>query len=198
MSREITLAKHKRTMQHLTYGIEQPRDLLMKLEWDADKLNTSPHPYDGFNFVLTAAVLAEWIQKFYSSELAPEPFSAPSKEHKAWLLPISSSQWISDTSYLPNPHCDFRHHIANALAICTHTANASKHFHWQDRGDIGSIGEAPPISSYYQYFFTSTAQDVYLDFQGENYGLQQIKGILLQFYTGLIDYLDGLRIQSKS
>ena len=191
------MTKQKRTMQQLSYGIERPHDLLVKLRWDADKLNASPHPYDVFNFVLTAAVLAEWIQKFYLSEFVPEPFSAPTKERKDWLLPNGSSQWIVDTRCLPNRHCDFRRHIANALSICTHTANASKHFHWQDRGDINAIGENPPISDYYQYFFTSTAPDLYLDFQGENYGLQQIKGILLQFYTGLIEYLDGLRAQGQ-
>jgi len=37
------------------------------------------------------------------------------------------------------------------------------------------------------------ASDLYLDFQGENYGLQQIKGILLQFYAGLIEYLDEVQ-----
>ena len=192
------MAKLKRTMQHFSYGIERPHDLFLKLKWDADKLNTSPHPYDVFNFVLTASTLAEWIQKFYSSETAPEPFSAPTTECKNWLLPNSSPQWIGDTSCLPNPYLDFSHHIENALSICIHTANASKHFHWHDRGNITAIGEDPPIRGFYQWCYTSTAPDLYLDFQGENYGLQQIKGILLQFYAGLIEYLDGVSLLAQA
>ena len=187
------MTKQQRTMEKLSYGIERPYDLLAKLRWDADKLTESPHPYDVFNFILSAAVLAEWIQKFYSSDSVPEPFSAPKNKRKVWLLPSMSEQWISDTSCLPNRHCDFKRHITNTLSICAHTANASKHFHWKDSGDITAIGETPPISNWYQYFFTSRAPDLYLDFQGENYGLQQIKGILIQFYTGLIEYLESER-----
>ena len=92
------MTQQQRTMEQLSYGIERPSDLLAKLRWDADKLTESPHPYDVFNFVLTAAVLAEWIQKFYSSDSAPEPFSAPNKERKVWLLPSMSPLWIGDTS----------------------------------------------------------------------------------------------------
>lgn len=180
-------------MEQLSYGIERPLDLLEKLKWDANKLTDSPHPYDVFNFILTASVLSEWIQKFYSSNSAPESFSAPNKERNTWLLPEHSSKWIIDTSCLPNPHCEPKRHISNALSICTHTANASKHFYWADRGDITAIGSDPPIGDWYQWFFTSTAPDLYLDFQGENNGLRQIKGILMQFYAGLIEYLDGLR-----
>jgi hypothetical protein len=140
----------KRTMKQFSYRIERPSDLLVKLRWDAEKLTESPHPYDVFNFVLTAAVLAEWIQKFYCSESAPEPFAVPKKERKSWLLPEMSPQWISDTTCLPNRHCDFRRHISNALAICTHTANASKHFHWNDRGEVQAIGADPPIGNWYR------------------------------------------------
>lgn len=187
----------KRTMKQLSYGIDNPQDLLAKLKWDADKLTESPHPYDIFNFVLTAAVLAEWIQKFYFSESAPEPFSAPTNKRQTWLLPERSPQWIIDSSCLPNPHSDVRRHISNALSICSHTANATKHFHWHDRGNITAIDEDPPIGDWYQYFFTSTAADLYLEYQGENYGLQQIKGILLQFYKGVIKYLDELQMQCR-
>lgn len=180
----------KRTMKHFSYGISKPSDLLAKLNWDAEKLTQSPHPYDVFNFILTAAVLAEWIQQFYRSGSAPEPFTAPKKAGSSWRLPEMSRQWISDTACLPNRHCDVRRHISNALSICTHTANASKHFHWKDHGHLQAIGTNPPIGNWYQFYFTSRMPDLYLDFQGENYGLQQIKGILLQFYAGLIAYLD--------
>lgn len=187
------MAKQKRTMQQLSYGIERPSDLLAKLKWDADKLTEKPHPYDVFNFVLTAAILAEWIQRFYASNSAPQPFSAPTGGRKEWLIPETAAEWIHDHSCLPNRYCDYRRHITNVLSICAHTANATKHFHWHDGGDITAIGDDPPIEDWYQYFFTSTAPDLYLDFQGEHYGLQQIKGILLQFFTGLVAYLDKTR-----
>ncbi|OQW43068.1 MAG: hypothetical protein A4S08_10245 [Proteobacteria bacterium SG_bin4] len=181
----------KRTMQHLSYGIERPCDLLKKLEWEADKLRNKPHAYDVFNFMLTAAVLAEWIQKFYSSDSVPDPFAEPKKGQCNWLIPSKAVHWINDTSCLPNPYLDVRYHIENALSICSHTANASKHFHWKDGRSITRIEEEPQIGDYYQYFFTSTAPDLYLEFEGDYYGLQQIKGILLQFYTGLIHYLEN-------
>lgn len=190
------MTKQKRNMERLSYGIRKPSDLLKKLRWNADKLTRSPHPYDIFDFMLTAAVLAEWIEQFYSAQSVMKQFSAPGRSCKAWILPDISSQWIDNTSCLPNPHCDLKRHIANALSICIHTANASKHFHWKDHGDITSIGHDPPIGGWYQWFFTSTVPDLYIEFQGENYGLQQIKDILLQFYTGLIEYFDGLYAES--
>lgn len=185
------MSNSKRTMAQFSYGIKRPADLLAKLKQDGEKLTTSPHPYDVFNFIVTAAVLAEWIQKFYCSSSVPKSFSAPGKECKTWLLPEVSPQWITDTTCLPNRGCDFKRHISNVLSICMHTANASKHFHWQDQGEIKAIGSSPPIRNYSQWFFTSTVPDLYLDFEGENYGLQQIKNILLQFYAGLIEYFEG-------
>jgi hypothetical protein len=179
-------------MGHLSYGISHPRELFAKLRWEGDRLTPSPHAYDVFNFILTAAVLAEWLQIFYRAASAPEHFSAPTNERKTWLLPRMTQQWISDVSCVPNPHDGIERHVENVLSICLQTANASKHFRWTDRGDIRSIGETPPINSFYSYFFTSTEPDLYLEFQGENYGLQQIKGILLQFYAGQISYLEVL------
>ncbi len=193
------MSRVKRTMEQLSYGLEQPRDLLEKLKWEADKLGELPHAYDVFNFIVTAAVLAEWIQQAYSSNLDSDPFAAPAKTKKKgqnisqenWLIPSKAVHWINDTSCLPNPYLDVRYHIENALSICSHTANASKHFHWKDGHSITRIEEGPQIGDYYQYFFTSTAPDLYLEFEGDYYGLQQIKGILLQFYTGLIHYLEN-------
>lgn len=182
-------------MNQLSYGIERPYDLLLKLNNDADKLSSPPHPYDVFNFILTAAVLAEWIQQFYLSAFAPEPFAAPKKKCERWRLSSISPQWITDKSCLPNPDNGVQRHIENALSICLYTANASKHFRWADQGHISAIGQDPEINDHYSWFFTSTAPDLYLNFKGENYGLQQIKGILLQFYAGQIAYLDNLQTQ---
>lgn len=187
----------KRTMQHLSYGMQHPLDLLSKLKLDAEKLTRTPHPYEVFNFVVTAAVLAEWIQKFYVSESAPEPFASPNKKRNTWLIPRISPQWIKNRDCIPNREGNVERDIANALSICAHTANATKHFHWNDQGAVSAIGETPPIGDWYQYFFTSTAPDLYVCIYGENYGLQQVKDILLQFYAGLIEYLDEIEGQSS-
>lgn len=178
-------------MQQLSYGITKPKDLLAKLQLDAKHLGNTPDPYHVFNFVVTASVLADWTQKFYKSEPI---FAAPSKKNKnkKWLLPDASLKWITDTSCLPNPYRDHRLHIANALSICCHVANASKHFHWKDYGEVNAIGQKPQIRDFNQYCFTSLTPDLYVEFQGENYGIQQIKGILLQFFPALLDYMDNL------
>ncbi len=148
--------KQKRTMERFSYGLEHPSDLLSKLNWDAEKLTSSPHPYDIFNFMLTAAVLAEWIEQFYLSASTPEPFAVPIKT-RGWLIPNIAPQWITDITCLPNPHNGILRHIESSLSICRHTANASKHFHWNDGGTISAIGKDPQIRDWYSYLFTSTA-----------------------------------------
>lgn len=72
------MATSKRTMRNLSYGIRHPLELFSKLIKDSDKINESTYPYnlhDVFNFLVTSAVLAEWIQQFYSSKNSPDPFS---------------------------------------------------------------------------------------------------------------------------
>lgn len=188
---ELSMPRAKKTMRKLSYGIQQPSELFEKLKWDAEKLTPSPHPYDVFNFILTSATLAEWIQKYYVTDSGIGIFFKPKSGSEHWELPSLSSQWIYDASCLPNKLSDNRRHISNALSICSHVANASKHFHWNDGGEIESIGENPSICNWYQYFFTSVDSDLYFEFKGENYGLQQIRGILIQFYAGLITYLES-------
>lgn len=188
----------KKTMEQISYGIEKPSDLLSKLKKDADRLTRSPDPHDVFNFIVTAAVLADWIQQFYRSAKIREIFKVPKNNKDKWLLPSMSPAWIINTECLPNKHCDFRRHIENALSICWYTANASKHFHWYDGGQVTTIGEDPSIRSWYQYFFTSRKPDLYIEFNGENYGLQQISGILLQFFSGIIEYFDGIQMLDEN
>ena len=180
----------QKTVQTLSYGLTKPRELLAKLESDGEKLGSNPHPYDVFNFFVTASVLAEWTQKYYQTREAADPFRSPSKDEEVWQLPSLSEQWISDTSCVPNPASGVDWHIRNVLSICAHTANASKHFRWADKGHVESIASEPPIADWYQYFFTSKAPDLYVTFRGENYGMQQIKGILLQFYDGILAHLE--------
>ncbi len=179
---------NNRTMSTLSYGIKEPADLLKKLEFDAEKIVGIPHPYDIFNFITTAAIFAEWIETFYKTSNLQNGFSSPTKKNRKWTLPSESESWIVDISYIPNIYTGVEHHIKNCLSICCHTANATKHFHWKDSGSVTAIGEDPPIDDYDQYFHTSVDEDIYLDMDGENYGLQQIRGILLQFYKGLLHH----------
>ena len=178
-----------RTMRVLSYGIFSPHDLLEKLRLDGAKLIDIPAPYDIFNFIVIAAVLAEWVENYYRTSKKAGEFATPTR-HRDWIIPSISDEWIVDTSHLPNIDSGIQRSIKNCLSICAHTANASKHFYWKDSGAVTSVSEDPPIKDYYQYFFTSTEQDVYVEFEGENYGIKQIKGVLLQFYACLIDYFE--------
>lgn len=184
------MSDRNKTLNKLSYGLANPLDLYEKLKADAVKLGSESHPYDIFNFVVTAAVLAEWIQKYYKTASFPESFRSPSKSSEDWTIPSRAASWIKDTSCLPNP-ADAEREIKNALALCAHTANASKHFHWADKGHVQAISACPPISGWYQHLFTSRDPDIYFTIQGDNYGLQQVKGILLQFYGGLLGSLNG-------
>jgi len=185
------VSKSKRTIATLSYGLSCPRDLLEKLKFDADRLSHKPQPYEIFNFIVTAAVLGEWIQKYYSDKSDRPAFRRPQEGNAGWTLPAESAFWISDASCIPNPESGVERHISNVLSICAFTADASKHFHWCDKGAVSEIGSDPPIGNWSQYFFTSTSPDIYLTYRGENYGLQQIKGIIVQFYTALIVYFDA-------
>jgi hypothetical protein len=186
--RDLNLDSSKRTMRALSYGISTPDDLMEKLRLDAAKLEGVPAPYDIFNFIVTAAVLAEWVEQYYSESERSAQFRIATRKQK-WVIPEISEEWISDSSCIPNIHSGVDRNIINCLSICIYTANASKHFHWRDNGAINSIGESPPIEDAYQYFFTSTDPDIYVEFHGENYGIKQIRGILLQFFSGLIAHL---------
>lgn len=179
-----------KTLKSLSYGLSKPQQLLEKLKMDAQKLTSIPHPHDIFNFIVTAAVLGEWTQKYYETAKSSDSFRAPSDPQQEWELPSPFLQWIADTSWLPNPEAPLRN-ISHMLSICAHTANASKHFHWKQGKHFKYIGSNPPIENGYQYFNTSTKTDLYITFKGENYGLQQIKGTLLQFYEGLLKHLDS-------
>lgn len=181
-------------MKSLSYGISRPDHLFEKLKLDAGKVTENADPFDVFNFVVTAAVLAEWLENCYRVDGEERIFGKPNKENNwQWVLPEKSKDWINTKRCIPNLNRDFMVHISNVLSICDHTANASKHFHWGDKGSIKEISEHPDINSWYQYFFTGTSQDIYVDYEGEVYGLIQIKEILLQFYSGLLPYLEATR-----
>jgi hypothetical protein len=140
--------------------------------------------------MVTSAVLSEWIVKCHPAHGMAEAIKQASKNGDFSLLPSEAATWILDQSCLPNRHCDVRRHIHNAMRICWETANASKHHHWQGT-QIKAIETAPIVRSWYQYFFTSREPDLYIDYEGECYGLLQLRGILLQFYTGLLRHINA-------
>lgn len=173
-------------MGQLSYGIEQPSDLFEKLQHDATKLTSTPHPYDVFNFVVTAAVLNEWVFKVYKDHPTVKEIIAAKEKQDFEMLPLQTSDWITQQDCIPNRHADTRRHIMNALCICWDTANASKHYHWLAKSEVVAIEPEPIVTDYYQYFFTSVEPDMYIDYGGECYGLSQLKEIVLQFYSGLL------------
>jgi hypothetical protein len=77
----------------------------------------------------------------------------------------------------------------NAMCICWDTANASKHYHWLGKSDVKAIEPEPIVGDWYQYVFTSVDPDLYIDYGGECYGLLQLRGIILQFYGGLLAHI---------
>ena len=178
------------TMTDISYGISRPQDLLEKLKHDGDKVDANPHKYDLFNFFVTAAVLNEWIRKYYSDVITPE-LSRALRGENAEGLPIESSSWVVDKECLPNKVCDVRLHISDAMRICWGTANASKHYCWTKSSGISAIEESPEIKNEYQYFFTSTDPGIYIECDGKYYTVYQVKMILTQFYDGLLLFLEA-------
>jgi hypothetical protein len=177
-------------MGRITYGISAPKDLLGKLSFDGEKIEGKPHPYDVFNFFITASVLYDWVGKHYKNELVVQKICAAVKNENPESIPDESKSWLIDDKCLPNNGCDPRRHILNAINICWQTANSSKHYYWHSTSDVTAIEEEPVIKDFYQYFFTSVEPGLYIEFSGEYYTLAQVKGILTQFYTGLINLLE--------
>jgi len=176
-------------MSQLSYGLETPEDLFEKIRSDASKLTPMPHPHDVFNFVVTAAVLSEWIFKFHKRHPMVEKISMAKKNRDFNQLPATTSTWISDQTCLPNRHCDARRHIMNATCICWETTNASKHYNWAVTSGVKAMEPAPIVGNWYQYLFTSRKPDLYVDYGGECYGMSQLRGIVRQFYEGLLAHV---------
>lgn len=178
------------TMSTLSYGITNPTNLLSKLMADASKIAAVPHPHDTFNFLITAAVLSEWIAKYYPNNSAVKSIKS-ALENKDWTkLPNETLSWIANSECLPNNGCDPRLHVWNATRICWHTANASKHFQWCSSSNIAAIEDTPNIKDWYQYFFTSTTPGLYIEYDKEYYSIEQIRDIVVQFYCGLLSHIE--------
>lgn len=179
------------SMSSLSYGLHRPEDILKKLVHEGQKVEEDPHPFDVFNFVITAAVLNEWIVR--SNPTAPEIIGIleAKKTCNHLLLPNSTDSWISDKGCIPNQHIDTRVHVLNVMRLCWDICNASKHFHWVRSSEVQAIQGSPIVTDWYNYFFASIEPDLYVQFAGHVYGLKQIRDMLIQFYTGLLRDLAG-------
>ena len=178
-------------MERITFGIDSPKELLEKLRFEGSKLKEELHPYDVFNFFITASVLYEWVTKHYKSSPFVKEISIAVTNGNALTFPNLTVEWIIDNSCIPNNALDYRFDILNALRACFYTANASKHYYWFKNNPVTAIETNPQIKDWYQYFFTSVETGLYIEIDEQYYNLQQIEGILLQFYSGLIEYLES-------
>jgi len=177
------------TMNEISYGINSPKDLFDKLVLEGEKINANPHPYDLFNFFVTAAVLNEWVKRSYSQHSVVQNIIESLKTKIPENLPTNTASWIVDKSCLPNG-CEELRHVYNIMKICWDTANASKHYYWAESG-VSAIEDAPVIIDFYQYFFTSTEPGIYIEYADQYYTVLQIKRILNQFYLGLFSHLEN-------
>jgi hypothetical protein len=186
----------KRTMQSLSYGLSTPNDLLEKMKYDGNKIGQDIHPYDVFNFILTSASLNEWILKYYENQMDPALREAIHSCKKLDGFPNETTMWIKDVSCVPNTGWDIRKQIQDCIQICHQVCNASKHFNWtteKNKTKISSIEKKPVIKDYYQYFFTKVGPGVYIEYDGVHYCITQIRDILIQFYAGLLPFLENRR-----
>lgn len=175
-------------MNNLSYGLNDPSDLLKKLKHDAEHIEPEFHPYSIFNFVLTSACLNEWIIKYYRS-IIPNELSTGLDPRNDNNLPNDTEKLISDSSCLPNRGHRILPQVKDCICICSLVANASKHFHWHK--GIESIGSEPIINSWYKYYFTRTGPGIYIEYKGANYCITQIRDILVQFYSNLLPYIEN-------
>lgn len=180
-----SMTKGKRNMGTISYGINNPNELLQKLLSDADSLAYPYNPHKIFNFFITAYSLSEWVDKYYDSQHRKASFRVGNGEN-GWLIPDEAANWIN-SDFLPTG-TNFKFHIKDTLSICNLSANASKHFRWFDSGSIKGFEENPVVEDWYQYFFTSRLPDLYVDIDKRKYSLTQIKSIVTQFFTKLIEH----------
>ncbi|MCF7481569.1 hypothetical protein L3V31_07485 [Vibrio sp. J1-1] len=176
----------------INYVIQEPLELLDKLLFEAEKIVSIPNKNDFFNFVVTAAVLTEWICEHYDEQMDAN-FKNTMKGKSDTGLPLVSEDWIEDKTCLPNQHQGAVRHILNSIRICWHTTNATKHYKWKESSGIKSIGTEAKILNHYDYCFTSVENGIFIRYHDENYTIEQVKDILIQFYPNLISYLESIR-----
>lgn len=179
----------RQDLTSISYGISSPEELFAKLKFDGSRLTATPHPYDVFNFIITSAVVGEWIRKVYHAVPAVRQL-AEALDKKDWaLLPSQASDWIGRRPHILTSGPDVRCHVLNILLLSWQTANASKHFHWTNTAGVTDIQPGPIVRDWYQYFFTSCEPDLYVEYEGHAYGLSEIRAVLEQFFEGLLQHI---------
>ena len=179
------------TLASLSYGISTPAELFEKLKTDGERLslNEHPHPHDVFNFVVTSAVLNEWIRKAHKHEAEVKSF-IEALDTDTWnLLPERTSEWIVERSNVLATGPDIRYHVLNVLQLTWQTANASKHFHWTTSSGVTDIQNEPIVGNWHQFFYTSRAPDLYVEYKEHSYGLSEIRSVLVQFFGGFLQQI---------
>jgi hypothetical protein len=172
------------------YGLNYPRQLLEKMKIDGGSLEPNFEWTDVFNFVVTAAVLNEWVIKFY--ELKGTLVECL-KAERVDGYPEPFERWFVDKSCFPNKNFDLKEQVRDCLSICFHVCNASKHYHWRRSGDSHgptTIERDPQVKDWYQYFFTKAGPGLFVKINDRYYSMTQIRDILIPFYEGLLEYLD--------
>lgn len=175
-------------MATMSYGFAKPDDIYAKLKRDGEKLTGRPDPDHVFNFLVTAVALHEWLVGAYPNEALVMAISDALDAEDWQRLPEESKAWVQGREFIPNPDIDVRIHVLNAMLLCGRAAGASKHFHWR-KGGILAVESEPIVGDWYQYVTASTQEDLYFDFEGEVYGLMQIRAILDQFYGNLLSQI---------
>lgn len=172
------------------YGLNHPQQLLDKMKRDGAKLEPNYEWADVFNFIVTTAVLNEWVIKFYEIKGV---LSETLKAARVDGYPEVFEKWFIDKTCFPNKYLDLREQVRDCLSICFHTCNASKHYHWKRSDDDSlpkTIEREPQIKDWYQYFFTKVGPGLFVEINGRYYSMTQIRDILIPFYEGLLGYLD--------
>lgn len=179
----------RQNLASLSYGISKPSDLFEKLKVEGQRLAADRHPYDVFNFIITGAVLTEWVCRVHKETAAVRKLSQALKQ-KSWaLLPVETIDWVSERSSVLMTGPDVRYHVLSVLQLIWQTANATKHFHWTNTSDVTDIQPEPIVGNWYQYFTTSREPDLYIEYESGAYGLREIRSVLEQFFEGLLRHI---------
>ncbi len=187
----------RRTIASLSYGISTPEELFEKLKSDGDLLQERPHPHCIFNFIITCAVLNEWIRKAYKDGAGVGDFIEAMNKSDWQLLPEMTNEWLLDRPRILKTGRDARYHVLNVLQITWHTANASKHFHWMSSSGVSDIQTEPIVRNATQYYFSSRRPDLYVEYDGQSYGLSEIRLLLVQFFGGFLHQIGQARDGSE-
>lgn len=172
-------------------GISTPRDLILKLQYELDKIKIERNDYDIFNFIITSAILSEWIPKHYKEIDDAKNYKTAVTSNNSWnLLPKKSEDWIPEFNHHLNSGPEIRYHIVNAIRLAWQITNASKHYEWRSSSQVTEIQKNPIVRNWHQWTFSSRNLDIYFEFEGHSYSFSEIQHLILNFHKNFVDFLD--------